>query len=118
MMRQTLLIKHAVGGMVYVDTRVDPVPYSVSPSGEGWQFDVELPPGEPASHLLRHKTELNVFIFQEYEQAPTLKTWYYVKDGPVDYVAELGLLRIYAGSRIEYIPDDYSTCDKCADWSK
>lgn len=116
-MNETLLIKHAVSGKVYVDTRKQPVPYDVSAADSGWRFRVTLADGEPVRHLLRHKTELNLFLFHEPENGPVRKTWYYVKDGPVDYDARQSLLSIRAGSRIEYLPDDYSICDKCADWS-
>lgn len=116
-MRETLLLKHAVSGKVYVDTRKQPVAYEVSLSKDGWQFRIAFTDGETLRHLLQHKTELNLFLFHEPEDEPVRKTWYYVQDGPVDYDSGQELLSIFSKSSIDYLPDDYSTCDKCADWS-
>lgn len=107
-MKETLLVKHAVSGRVFFDTRVADVPYTVAPQGEGWLLAVQTPHDDNVRELLRCREELNVFIFQEYEDAPTLKTWYYVKDGPVTYDEAAGRLLIRAQSRIEYYPHEYS----------
>jgi hypothetical protein len=108
-MKQTFLVKHAIGGRAFIDTNKDEVSYTVASDGEGWLFTVEVAWGEAVAELLAHKDELNVFIFKEYDDQPTLKTWYYVKQGSVVYDADQGALKIAAQSRIEYYPHQYST---------
>ncbi|WP_248925339.1 hypothetical protein [Paenibacillus hamazuiensis] len=102
-----LLIKHAVGGRTFIDSKKDPVPYSVEASPEGWMFTVQTTWNDDVREIIRLKDELNVFIFEETERG-TKKTWYYVKDGRVSYDGTSGKLTLFAGSRIEYFPGDYS----------
>jgi len=108
-MKQTFQVKHAVGGRMFIDSNKGGAVYSVASEGAGWLFRIEVPWSESIAELLRCKEELNVFLFYEYGDRPTLKTWYYVKDGPVSYDAEAGVLTVYADSRIEYYPHQYST---------
>ncbi|WP_424766531.1 hypothetical protein [Paenibacillus sp. sgz302251] len=108
-MKQTFIVKHAVGGRIFIDTNKQDVSYSVIPEGEGWRFTVSVPWSEGIEELLARKEELNVFVFQEFDDQPTLKTWYYVKNGPVEYDAGQSQLTIVADSRIEYYPHLYST---------
>ncbi|WP_138753850.1 hypothetical protein [Paenibacillus sinopodophylli] len=107
-MKQTFQVKHAVGGRMFFDSNKLDVPYTVEALERGWRFTVNLPQGPVLEDLLANKNELNVFIFQEYADQPTLKTWYYVKDGPVEYDADKGSLTIVTDSRIEYFPHEYS----------
>jgi len=107
-MRQTFLVKHAVGGRMFFDSNKQDFPYTVVPHGNGWRFTVNMPWSKEIEELLAHKEELNVFVFREYDDQPTLKTWYYIKDGPVEYDAEQESLTIVADSRIEYFPHEYS----------
>ncbi|MNE94510.1 hypothetical protein D3C80_1924810 [compost metagenome] len=79
------------------------------PEQEGWKFTVQVPWSEAIEELLALKSELNVFVFQEFEDQPTLKTWYYVNNGPVEYDSEQASLTIVADSRIEYYPHLYSS---------
>lgn len=108
-MKQTFLVKHAVGGRMFIDSSKQNVPYTLVPEKEGWKFTVQVPWSEAIEELLALKTELNVFVFQEFEDKPTLKTWYYVNKGPVEYNSEHTSLIIVADSRIEYYPHLYST---------
>ncbi|WP_054025547.1 hypothetical protein [Bacillus sp. FJAT-28004] len=107
-MKQTFLVKHAVGGRMFIDSNKQEVPYTLVPQGEGWRFTVSVPWSEVIEDLLAHKTELNVFVFHEFDDQPTLKTWYYVKDGPVEYDADENSLTIFADSHIAYYPHEYS----------
>ncbi|OMF37261.1 hypothetical protein BK133_06570 [Paenibacillus sp. FSL H8-0548] len=107
-MKKTFQVKHAVGGRMFIDTNKQHIPYTLVQHGEGWIFTVDVPWSEAIKELLAHKQELNVFIFQEFDDQPTLKTWYYVKDGPVEYDTEHNRLTIAADSRIEYYPHEYS----------
>ncbi|CAM4038009.1 hypothetical protein L1N85_06925 [Paenibacillus alkaliterrae] len=108
-MKQTFLVKHAVGGRMFIDSNKQELKYTFAPQGEGWLFMVDVPWSEAIEELLARKNELNVFVFQEFDDRPTLKTWYYVKDGPVEYSADQSRLTIVADSRIEYYPHLYST---------
>lgn len=108
-MKQTFLVKHAVGGRMFIDSNKQDVPYTIVPQGDGWRFTVSVSWSEKIEELLACKDELNVFVFREFDDQPTLKTWYYVKDGPVEFDAEQGSLTIVADSRIEYYPHEYST---------
>ncbi len=107
-MKETFLVKHAVGGRAFIDTGKEALNYTVTPDGDGWLFTAEVAQGKAIEELLAHKNELNVFIFKEYEDQPTLKTWYYVKQGTVAYDAGKGILTIGAQSSIEYYPHEYS----------
>ncbi|MCR2805214.1 hypothetical protein [Paenibacillus soyae] len=107
-MKQTLLIKHAVSGRLFYDSRKSEIRYAVGEADGGWMFRIETERDQTVEELLKRKDELNVFIFREYDDQPTLKTWYYVGNGPVQYDDKQSLLTIYAGSRIEYYPHEYS----------
>ncbi|WP_419875711.1 hypothetical protein [Candidatus Pristimantibacillus sp. PTI5] len=107
-MKQTFQVKHAVGGRMFIDSNKQDVPYTLIPQGQGWKFTVSMPWGPMIEDVLAHKEELNVFVFQEFDDQPTLKTWYYVKDGPVEFDAAESKLTIIADSRIEYYPHEYS----------
>jgi len=106
-MKETFIVKHAVGGPIYIDTRKAPVPYKAEPHGEGWKFTVSVPLDDTIQELLAFKHELNLFLFHDFEDAPTVKIWYYIKEGPVEYDAASGQLIIVAASRIEYVPDTF-----------
>ncbi|MFC5703082.1 hypothetical protein ACFPVX_17470 [Cohnella faecalis] len=108
-MKETFIVKHAVGGEIYIDTAKRAVDYRVEPAGAGWTFTVHSPLVPELEEILRMKDELNVFIFREYDDRPTVKTWYYVGDGPVKYDPERGELTIAASSHIEYVPDSYQS---------
>ncbi|MGO4538647.1 hypothetical protein [Paenibacillus sp. 2TAB19] len=107
-MRQTLLVKHAVSGRMLIDSGKQDVGFSLNQDGDGWQIDIEVSWSETIEEILKLKEELNVFIFYEYDDKPTLKTWYYVGSAPVEYGIEQGLLTIKAQSCIEYYPHEYS----------
>ncbi|MEV5029834.1 hypothetical protein [Paenibacillus sp. LPE1-1-1.1] len=107
-MKQTFQVKHAVGGRMIIDSNKHDVSYTLVPQGQGWKFTVSVPWGPMIEELLAHKEELNVFVFQEFDDQPTLKTWYYIKDGTVEFDAAESKLTIIADSRIEYYPHEYS----------
>ncbi|CAG7644469.1 hypothetical protein PAESOLCIP111_04712 [Paenibacillus solanacearum] len=104
-MKETLLIKHAVGGRTFIDTGKQPVEYRVESDGTSFQFTVKAPPDRTMEELLEWKQELNVFLFREFDDRPTAKIWFYVKDDSVHYDPERELLIIEAQSSIEYVPD-------------
>lgn len=107
-MRETFIVKHAVGGKIYIDTGKRPADYKLEQTADGgWRFTVKMPDGEAVEEILRLRQELNVFVFREEEGEPTVKTWFYVGDGPVAYDPAAQELTIAAASRIEYVPDTY-----------
>ena len=104
-MKETLLIKHAVGGRTFIDTGKQPREYRVESDGASFKFTVKAPMDRSMEELLEWKQELNVFLFQEFDDRPTKKIWFYVNDGSVHYNAEREQLTIVAQSSIEYVPD-------------
>ncbi len=106
-MKETLLVKHAVGGRTFIDTGKQFVEYHLEKVEEKWHFVIKIPFGPIVKEILTWKDELNVFLFHEFENQPTKKTWYYVKDGPVTYNEQQQELTIVAHSRIEYVPDEF-----------
>jgi hypothetical protein len=107
--RETFLVKHAVGGRTFIDTDKSPLDYQVIEQGGGWKFTVKVPMDAVVSEILKWKQELNVFLFQEFDDRPTLKNWFYVKEGPVDYDSRHQQLTIVADSKISYIPDQFGS---------
>ncbi|GED69193.1 hypothetical protein BRE01_28950 [Brevibacillus reuszeri] len=108
-MNETLLVKHAVGGRAFIDSGKDDISYEWEQTGEETRFTLALPHDERVAEIMKWKDELNVFLFQEQEGQPTKKIWFYVKDGPVTYDAASRQLTIVAQSKIEYIPEQFST---------
>ncbi len=106
-MKETFLVKHAVGGRTFIDTDKTPLHYHVEQQGEGYIFTVEIPWSAVVEEILNWKEELNVFIFQVFEETPTRKHWFYVNEGPVEYDTETSTLTIVASSKIEYVPDSF-----------
>lgn len=107
-MKETFLVKHAVGGRAFIDTGKHPVPYTYEQQGEQWVFRVGIEEPERIAELLKWKDELNVFVFQEIENEPTRKLWFYVSDDGVQFAEDKGELTIQATSHILYIPDQFS----------
>lgn len=107
-MIQTLLVKHAVSGRIFIDSSQETVEYEVMPNGEGWLLSIAIPWQSKLEELMLVKEELNVFIFYQAPNEPTLKTWYYVKEGPVQYDHLHSRLLIHTQSKIEYYPHEYS----------
>ncbi|MGG1550341.1 hypothetical protein [Paenibacillus ferrarius] len=106
-MKETFLVKHAVGGRAFIDTGKQPVPYAWQQEGDRWTFTVKVEPSA-VTELLKWKDELNVFVFQEFADAPTRKLWFYVVDDAVKYDEAKQELTIVAISNITYIPDQFS----------
>jgi hypothetical protein len=106
-MNEIMLVKHAVGGRTFIHTGNNPLDYSVVNQGEGWRFTVKTSLDENIQELLKWKKELNVFLFQEFENQPTKKIWFYI-NGSVNYDEQAQELTIDADSKIEYVPDEFS----------
>ncbi|HZG58567.1 hypothetical protein [Paenibacillus sp.] len=107
-MEGRLLIKHAVGGRTFLDSAKTPVPFVVRERTEGgWSFEVQVPSGPAIAELLKWKRELNLFVFEEQLQ-PVVKHWFYVEPDRVMYDEASGTLRLAAGSKLDYVPDEYT----------
>jgi hypothetical protein len=106
-MNEVLLVKHAVGGRTFIHTGNNPLDYSVTKKGEGWRFTIKTGLDENVQEILKWKKELNVFLFQDFDDQPTKKIWFYTK-GLVDYNEQAQELTIEAESKIEYVPDEFS----------
>lgn len=102
-----LLIKHAVGGRVIVDTRLDQIAwqYITQPDGGGGQFVVSLNDAEAGREAVRLAHELNVFIFKQVDGRTVRKIWHYTDGDSVRYSDEGGELRFNTRSSIEYAGD-------------
>lgn len=106
-MKETLLVKHAVGGRAFIDSSKQDVDYRVDKVETGWMFRLNVPFDAVVEDILNWKNELNVFLFHESEGEPTKKTWFYVKDNPVHYDHESQCLTIVAEAHIEYVPERF-----------
>lgn len=106
-MKEQFLVKHAVGGRAFIDTGKQPVDYTWKQEADQWIFTVKVEK-ERISELLKWKDELNVFIFQEFENQPTRKIWFYVGNDAVHYSEEQSELTIVTDSQIAYVPDQFS----------
>ncbi|GGI46809.1 hypothetical protein GCM10008018_18930 [Paenibacillus marchantiophytorum] len=107
-MKEVFLVKHAVGGRAFIDTGKHPVPYVWNKIDDHWVFTVQIAREEDIAELLKWKNELNVFVFQEIENEPTKKIWFYAGDDSVHYSADKGELTIVATSQIIYVPEQFS----------
>ncbi|MCM3081709.1 hypothetical protein [Brevibacillus invocatus] len=108
-MKETLLIKHAVGGRTFLDTDKQPVAYQWEQSGTGWRLIVHKLSKASIEQILTWKDELNLFLFQQVPGEPMKKIWFYIKEGQVMYDEAKEELTIEADSRIEYIPDTFGS---------
>ena len=108
-MKETLLVKHAVGGRTFIDSGKQSTAYKVEKLADSWLFTVNTPLLPQVEELLKWKDELNVFLFREEPGETTVKLWFYVKNGPVQYDTEREKLTIKAESQIEYVPDRFSS---------
>lgn len=100
-------MKHAVGGRTFIHSGQLPTDYSVTGNGDKWTIAVQITPEVDIHEILRWKEELNVFLFQEFVDKPTIKIWFYVKKGTVTYDEQLTQLIIHAESRINYVPSEF-----------
>lgn len=106
-MKEVLIVKHAVGGRTFIHSGTELLRYEVIRDGESWRITISTPRSAAIEELLKWKHELNVFLFQEFDDQPTRKIWFYVKEGPVGYEDQLQQLTIKAKSRIDYVPDEF-----------
>ncbi|MFD2670166.1 hypothetical protein [Marinicrinis sediminis] len=111
-MKETLLVKHAIGGRTFLDSDRDGFPYELRQEGDRWHLSIRIGDSTQiedaqVEELLVWKSELNVFLFQEDSDQPVQKRWFYVEKDAVHYDAEQQILVIEAASSISYTPDTF-----------
>lgn len=105
--QERVLVKHSVTGRMLINSAVDQVQYQIAYQGNGAIFFIYGVPSEKATQIINLRQELNLFRFEEPEEGPTVKHWFYVQEDNVTYDEVSKCLRIDAESSITYYPDDY-----------
>lgn len=107
-MKETVMVKHAVTGREFLNNNRQALDYQFSELPEG-RYRLEFAGIEPelAQDILRFRQELNMFRFENPDNEPQIKHWYYVNPERVQFDAEQGRLTIEADSQIRYLPTDY-----------
>ncbi|WP_379154364.1 hypothetical protein [Paenibacillus sp. sgz5001063] len=106
MEQERVLVKHSVTGRMLVSS-TEGVSYTFDQQGSLTLITLCGVSAEKGQAVVDLKSELNVFRFEEPEDGPTIKHWYYVGDNPVNYDSSSGCLKIAVQSEIEYRPDQY-----------
>lgn len=104
---ERVLVKHAVTGKMLLNSQVDEISYTFDADGSGFIVKIYNVPSDKAVEVLAFSDEMNLFRFEEPEEGPVVKHWYYVAGGKVSYKEDEALLIIYADSEIEYRPDKF-----------
>lgn len=107
-MREQLVLKHVVGGSTFIHTGKRNLDYKVISEGDSWKITITLSPEMDVKGILKWKHELSILTFQEFEDQPTMRVWFYFKIGPVLYDEQSKVLSIIAESRIDYVPSIFS----------
>lgn len=107
-MREELVLKHVVGGRTFIQTGKENLDYTIRIKGNYWEIMIYLTPKVEIHEILKWKSELHLFLFQEFDEQPANKIWFYFKNRILLYDEQSRLLTIVAESRIEYIPSNCS----------
>lgn len=104
-----LIVKHAVGGRVFLDTTAaEDYNLHYAEDGGEWRLEVETPFKDWVHQLLFWKNELNVFLFPAgASDEPVRKLWFYVAEDGAAYDSEKHKLTIQGHSFIEYVPSSF-----------
>ncbi|MBP1931416.1 hypothetical protein [Ammoniphilus resinae] len=65
-----------------------------------WKFIIDISDKAMITNILQNRHELNIFVVTEGQ--PVQKSWYYSKDGLVEYNHETGKMNILADVKIDY----------------
>jgi len=104
--QERVLVKHSVTGRMLLNS-TEGLTYAFDPKGGLTLITLYGVPADKGEAVVGLKSELNVFRFEEPEDGPVVKHWYYVGDNPVAYDPAGKCLRISVQSEIEYRPDQY-----------
>ncbi|AWB43573.1 hypothetical protein DCC85_04600 [Paenibacillus sp. CAA11] len=105
--QERVLVKHAVTGRMLLDSRRDGLAFEIIRSESGTLVRISDVTPDQAEEVLCLREELNVFHFEEPNEGPVTKHWFYVKSGKVMYGREQHQLRIYTEGELVYNPQDY-----------
>ncbi|MEK3949950.1 hypothetical protein MHB46_16175 [Paenibacillus sp. FSL H7-0703] len=106
--QETWLIKHAVTGRSFADSRKQSFDCHLESADGVFRFTLQGLPQETAEAIVRYSGELNVFRFvTPVDDGPVVKHWYYVTPESVEYHDQTDKLTLEAGSEIEYHPEEY-----------
>ncbi|WP_431086218.1 hypothetical protein [Paenibacillus sp. 8b26] len=105
--QETWLIKHAVTGRSFADSRKQVFDCRLESADGVFRFTLQELPREAAEVIVRYSGELNVFRFVTPENEAVVKHWYYVNPESVKYNDQIGELTLEADSKIEYHPEEY-----------
>ncbi|MCC3379346.1 hypothetical protein ACFQ5D_13025 [Paenibacillus farraposensis] len=105
--QETWLIKHAVTGRSFADSRKQVFDCRLETTDGLFRFSLQELPRETAEAIVRYSGELNVFRFVTPEEQSIVKHWYYVTPESVKYNDQTGELTLEAGSEIKYHPEEY-----------
>ncbi|GGF83645.1 hypothetical protein GCM10010912_31020 [Paenibacillus albidus] len=104
--QERVLVKHSVTGRILVSS-TEGVSYTFNPQGELTLITLCGVTVDKGAAVVELKSELNVFRFEEPQDGPIIKHWYYVGDNPVEYEEAGQCLKLWVQSEIEYRPDQY-----------
>lgn len=103
---ERVLVKHSVTGRMLISS-TDGHTYTFGQEGDLTLITICGVSVEKGVEVVGLKSELNVFRFEEPQDGPAIKHWYYVGDNPVVYEEATKCLTISVQSEIEYRPDEY-----------
>jgi hypothetical protein len=95
-----LYIRHVIGGRLFLDTEKHQVSFQLSQTDGLWKFAIQAPSEAVAEEIVNHRHELNLFLVEEGAQSS--KSWFYSKNGSVEYDKEANIILILADSRMDY----------------
>jgi hypothetical protein len=94
-----MYIRHTLGGRLFLDSEKHHAPYSINHVNDQWIFTIKLGDKNIAEEILQHRNELNIFMIGE---KPNQKSWFYSKDGTVNFDELNSTLTIVADIRMDY----------------
>lgn len=106
-MSNRLLIKHAVGGRVFIDSDREEVTFTYEWEADRWRFSIQIPLTSGVEQLLLWKEELNLFVFSKPQSGAEVKRWFYVNEGKAEYDEAQQTLTIVAADSITYKPNEF-----------
>jgi len=95
-----LYIRHTVGGRLFLDSIRDNLNYELQQADGLWKFIIDISDEAVTREVLQNRHELNIFVVKEGE--PIQKSWYYSKNGLVEYHQDMKKLIILADVKIDY----------------
>jgi hypothetical protein len=95
-----MYIRHTIGSRLFLDSEKHNAEYSIERTDEHWKFSIHILDEKVVEDVLHHRDELNIFVIEA--NKPNEKSWYYSKDGTVEYDKESQNLIILADVKVDY----------------